>query len=156
MIDLWAKKWKIPDYIVNDLIKHLSHISVGNTGSEATTEKKISGLVRIEASQKGCLLWRNNVGVLKDERGVPVRYGLANDSVKVNKHLKSSDLIGIRSIRIQQKHVGSMIGQFTAREVKKSDWEYKGTERERAQLNFLVLVNSYGGNACFVNGEGSI
>jgi len=101
----------------------------------------------------GWRLFRNNVGVLKDERGVPVRYGIANDSPAMNKRIKSSDLIGIRPVVIAPDMVGSTIGQFVAREVKKAGWKYKGTEHEKAQLAFGTLVIALGGDFKFWNGS---
>lgn len=82
-------------------------------------EGNIQQLVRIEASKLGAVLWRNNVGVLKDADGRPIRYGLCNGS---------SDLIGIYN------------GRFLAIEVKTS----KGKLRP-AQRVFLDAVKSNGG-----------
>nr|WP_297388188.1 hypothetical protein [uncultured Roseateles sp.] len=120
--------------------------------SEAATSVR----VRLEASQKGMRLWRNNVGVLQDETGRPVRYGLANDSPAVNKHIKSADLIGIRPVLIQPQHVGLVLGQFVSREMKEGGWQYKGTEREEAQLRWAQLVASLGGDAAFATGVGTL
>jgi hypothetical protein len=74
-----------------------------------------------------------------DERGVPVRYGLANESAKINKIVKSSDLIGISSQ-----------GQFLAIECKRPGWKYTGNEHEAAQLAFITFIHSMGGDAKFV------
>jgi len=119
-------------------------------------ESKIQSIIRLEASHKGCRLWRNNVGALYTKEGNFVRYGLANDSAAINKIIKSSDLIGIRPIKITQDMVGKTIGQFLSREIKKSNWKYAGTEREKAQLAWINLINSLGGDACFATGEGTI
>lgn len=121
-----------------------------------TSEQAVQSAVRLEAARKGVYLWRNNVGALIDARGVPVRYGLANDSKQVNEVLKSGDLIGCKPRLIRQQDVGHVIGQFVSREVKKPDWRYTGTPRERAQLNWAMLVVGAGGDASFVTGEGTL
>ncbi len=119
-------------------------------------EIDVQNTVRLEAAKKDVPLWRNNVGVLLNSRGRPVRFGLANDSPAMNKKIKSSDLIGIESVLITPAHVGSIIGRFVAREIKASDWTYTGTDREVAQLNYMNLVARYGGNACFATGKGTL
>ena len=53
--------------------------------------------IRLEAAKQGILLWRNNVGAVKTSDGRMIRFGLANDSHKMNQHIKSSDLIGIQA-----------------------------------------------------------
>ena len=117
------------------------------------SETYVQSAVRLEASLLGGRLWRNNVGALVDKRGVPVRYGLCNETKEVNKVCKSSDLIGIHPVEIQPHHVGTVIGQFVARECKKASW--KPGERkadEAAQTNFINLVNALGGDGKFTNG----
>ena len=121
-----------------------------------TPEARVQDEARLLASKMGWRLFRNNVGVLKDERGVPVRYGIANDSPAMNKRIKSSDLIGIRPVVITPDMVGSTIGQFVAREVKKAGWKYKGTEHEEAQLAFGTLIIGLGGDFKFYSGEGEL
>lgn len=100
--------------------------------------------IRLEASRYGYHLWRNNSGAGYMKDGRFIRWGLANDSPQVNAIVKSSDLIGV-----------GPRGQFVAREVKRGDWKYTGTPRERAQKAFIDLVNAKGGDAQFVTGEGS-
>ncbi len=119
------------------------------------SEAAVQADVRLEAASKGIHLFRNNVGVLKDETGRPVRYGLANDSSRLNKIIKSGDLIGWRRVRIEQSHVGSVIAQFVSREVKAGDWTYSGNDREVAQLAWMKLINANGGDARFCNKTGS-
>lgn len=118
---------------------------------QGVSEAAVQSCVRLEAARKGVRLFRNNVGVLKNERGTPVRYGLANDSVAVNKVIKSSDLIGWRPVAVN----GTTVAQFVARECKEAGWKYTGDERERAQLAWLQLVASSGGDAAFCTGEGT-
>ncbi len=130
----------------------------GVTDSETLgmSEAGVQSRIRLEAARKGCYLWRNNVGVLPDRNGRPIRYGLANDSKAVNKAVKSGDLIGVRPVLITQAHVGHTIGQFLSREAKPGAWRYSGTDREVAQLAWAELITSLGGDACFANNEGTI
>lgn len=109
-------------------------------------EALIQAAVRLAAAQVGNILWRNNVGALLDSRGIPVRFGLANESGKINRVLKSSDLIGIEQ--------GT--GRFLSYECKAHDWKYTGTIRERAQLNWIEFINSMGGKAAFVTDASQI
>jgi hypothetical protein len=104
------------------------------------SETAVQAEARLVASKAGHRLWRNNVGALLDDRGVPVRYGLCNDSKAVNDKFKSSDLIGIEA--------GT--GRFLSFECKPSGWRYTGTEREQAQLAWIGLINSLGGRARFI------
>jgi hypothetical protein len=119
-------------------------------------EKDIQNLVRLEAAKKDILLWRNNVGAILDVTGRPVRFGLANDSRAMNRITKSSDLIGLRKVLITPAHVGTVIGQFVAREIKPDTWVFTGTDRENAQLNYLNMVAGHGGDATFVTGVGTL
>ena len=112
--------------------------------------------IRLEASQCGARLWRNNVGATYTPAGQFIRYGLANDSPALNAAIKSADLIGIRPILITPEHVGRVIGQFISREVKKPGWKYTGTDRERAQLAWAQLIVELGGDACFATGRGTL
>lgn len=120
------------------------------------SEAAISNLVRVEASEKGCWLMRNNVGACMDERGRQIRYGLANDSKQTNTQLKSCDLVGIRPLLITLDMVGCTVGQFLAREVKAEGFIYRGNEHEMAQLRFMNRIYALGGDAAFANGVGTI
>ena len=143
MIDI--NKWAIRHHVSDEALLELKQ-AIGILDQvpapNITTEAEAQNVVRLRATEAGARLWRNNVGVLKDERGVPVRFGLCNDSSALNRILKSSDLIGISST-----------GQFLAREVKRPGWTYKGTDREIAQLNFINLINTLGGDAKFTTGD---
>lgn len=157
-LEQWAIKWAVP-YAALEELKALMVMDTDpakpNPGAPKS-ETAVQNLVRLEASQKGGRLWRNNVGQYIDERGVPVRYGLCNDSKQLNEKCKSSDLIGIMPIKITPQMVGYTLGQFTTREVKPEGWTYGGTKRERAQLAFIELVTSLGGNAAFACSEGTL
>lgn len=149
----WSKKWNIPPEAIQELFIGCNLFPP--TNATKRSEAAVQTDVRLEGAQLGIPLWRNNVGVLMNERNVPTRFGLANDSSALNKRIKSGDLIGIKPIRITPDHVGTVIGQFVSREVKSEGWSYKGTEREEAQLRWQLLVQQHGGDACFVTGKGS-
>lgn len=158
LLDQWAAQWGIPANALLDLRQRLGVIRdpmagslVGADGSESRQQS----IVRLEAAQYGVWLTRNNVGALIDDRGIPVRYGLANETKEQNKHVKSADLIGIKPILIGPHHVGSTIGQFVSREVKHAAWKWKGDKHEQAQMNWCNFVIAKGGDAAFCVGPGS-
>jgi hypothetical protein len=113
-------------------------------------ESAVASHIRLAGAQLGVDLWRNNVGVLFDENGRPVRYGLANDSPAMNKTIKSSDLIGITPVIVTPAHVGRLLGVFTAVETKASDWTLRPSDAHAlAQAAFHDIVRAAGGFAGF-------
>lgn len=155
----WAARWRLSPECVRDLQATLGLLTpplAPDAPAHGKSEAWAQSVIRLEASQKGIKLFRNNVGALKDERGRVVRYGLANDSAAMNSVVKSADLIGARPVLIGPQHVGHIIGQFVSREVKSPNWKYTGTGREPAQLAWANLINSCGGDAAFATGEGSL
>lgn len=154
----WALKWGVPMAALKDLENCIGLEGAGSIPENlrGSSEAAAQAAVRLEAAQKGIRAWRNNVGALTDERGVPVRYGLANDSAAMNKIIKSADLIGIRPVLVTPAHVGQTIGQFVSREIKAPGWKYTGTAREEAQQRWALLVSSMGGDAGFAVGAGTL
>lgn len=150
----WQRKHGITADALADLVAIVG-LDV-EPSEDATGEHKVQDDARLLASQMGWRLFRNNKGVLPDARGVPVRFGLCNETAALGKRLRSSDLIGIRPVVITQDMVGSTIGQFVAREIKKAGWKYKGTEHEEAQLRFGEIVIGLGGDFKFWSGEGDL
>ena len=100
-------------------------------------ESPVQSAIIIRAFEMGYALWRNNSGVAREEHR-HIRYGLGNDSEKINKVWKSADLIG----------VGPQ-GRILWPEVKKPGWIYSGEGREKAQANAINQVNDLGGIAFF-------
>jgi hypothetical protein len=153
----WAQRHSISDEALKDLLSIFGIVeSTINTYPEHFDERNVQADVRLEAGRKGVKLFRNNVGMLFDKRGTPVRFGLANDSAIINDVLKSGDLIGWRKRLITQDMLGSYIAQFVSREVKHPGWKFTGTDRELAQLAWAFLILKDGGDACFCNAEGSL
>jgi hypothetical protein len=94
-----------------------------------TTERDIQNAIRIAATAAGSRLFRNNVGVLLDQRGQRIAYGLCHGS---------SDLIGWTPRVIG----GIPVAVFTAIEVKKP-----GGRLEPHQRQFIEQVLAAGGIA---------
>ncbi len=145
-LQTWANKFNISNDAqqgLNELL--MAPTNVNFSKSKIGSETDNSASIRLAAPHHGCILWRNNVGAFLTDRGVPVRTGLANTSKRVNSKIKSSDLIGIASLQIKN----AFFGVFMSIEVKKAGWTYKGTDLERAQLAYILLVKKYGGIAGF-------
>lgn len=156
-LDQWAKRWCIADAAIAELRQIWGIIDTGiNPKDLATSEAGVQSIIKLEASRKGCRLWRNNLGATHTIDGSFIRYGLANESTGINQRIKSADLIGIRPVIIEPCMIGWTIGQFMSREIKPANWKYKGTEREKAQMKWAQLILSFGGDACFATGEGTI
>lgn len=154
-LDTWAMQWAIPAAAMIDLRNRLG-MTFTRTTEDNRSEAAIQNVIRLEAAEKGCYLWRNNVGATYTKEGNFIRYGLANDSKGVNTIIKSADLIGIRPVMVTARMVGMTIGQFLSREIKAANWRYSGNGREQAQVRWAQFVLSLGGDACFANERGTI
>ncbi|MGL4517040.1 MAG: VRR-NUC domain-containing protein [Shewanella sp.] len=85
-------------------------------------ESDIQRLIMLALSEAGCVVWRNNCGVLKNAAGIPIKFGLC---------VGSSDLIGI-----------APGGRFLAVEIKTPTG--KATPE---QIRFIEAVRARGGIA---------
>lgn len=112
-------------------------------------EKNVSKLIELKYTKEGAILWRNNIGAYKDEKGNFIRYGLANSSHKMNQNIKSADFIGINPIVITKEHIGRTIGQFVSIEAKSE----KGYKINEAQKKWRDLIKESGGYAIISNGS---
>ena len=156
ILDEWAREEGISPAAIERLRARLG-VHTDPTGiNSGRSESNVQTRVRFEASANNARLWRNNVGACETSTGSWIRFGLCNDTPKLNEEIKSSDLIGIRKILIQPWMVGTHIGQFVARECKHEGWVFSGDEHEIAQLRYLELVLSFGGDACFATDTGTI
>lgn len=114
------------------------------------------GPIRQHYADLGARLWRCNTGALTDSRGVPVRFGLANDSAALNKQLKPGDGIGWYPRLITPDMVGDVIAQFLSIEAKRDGWVFpRPTNKEAyahcvAQRRWARMVRDEGGIAGFM------
>lgn len=150
----WAEKYRLPQSAIQELADILTYSPLDD-GGETKREAVVQANVRLEASRQEIYLWRNNVGAGKLANGLFMRWGLANTSSRINQALKSADLIGGRRRFITPQDVGRCLLLFTSRECKSSDWKYRGTPEEQAQLAWANLINGLGGDAKIVTGPGS-
>lgn len=138
----WAMKWQVPQAAIDELVTiDLDDDSRDDTGGEAGVVRAC----RIEADRLGGVLWRNNSGATFDKNGRMIRYGLGNDSKKLNRDYKAPDLVGI-----------APGGRFWSAECKAPTWKGIRNEREHAQANFGRHVQALGGLFTFATGPGDI
>lgn len=167
-LDEWAARWAIPPQALAELAV-LDWMHDDTTPPAANkSEANVQARVRLEAARKGIHLWRNNSGagsVVNPKQLCPrckplartfIRWGLGNDSPRVNEVVKSADLIGWRRRLITFDDVGKTIAQFVSRECKREGWRYSGTPEETAQNRWHALVLRDGGDSAIVNSEGSL
>ena len=88
----------------------------------ATVESNILNACMVALSKAGCLVFRNNTGVLQDRSGRPIRYGLC---------IGSADIIGLCAD-----------GKFLSVEVKTPTGRVSP-----AQSAFIAAVRRQGGRA---------
>ena len=150
----WAKRHGISDLALAEIGTALTVLVT--QGASTRLESDVQGELRVAASRRGDVLWRNNVGQAVINN-CTVRFGLCNDSKKLNGEVKSADLIGIKRVLVTGSDVGRTIGQFYAREVKREGWKFHPNDaREAAQQRFLTAVTLMGGDAKFATGPGDL
>lgn len=157
-LEEWELRWRgiVPPQALAELHAALVDVAKPPESDDARSEAFAASEGRLTASRLGVVLWRNNVGVLEDENGRPIRYGLANESKKMNAVLKSGDYIGVAPYTVTSADIGRRLGVFTSVEFKKPQWTYSGTPREQAQVNWQTAVNTLGGVAFFATGGQSV
>ena len=98
-----------------------------------TSEQHIQQHIRLACSTGPVRLFRNNTGVLKDQHGRPVSFGLCKGS---------ADLIGWTTRTITADMVGQQVAVFTSIEVKTPTGRLTPEQR-----HWLEVVGSSGGIA---------
>lgn len=154
------KEWELVYPEAAYKLQRLLHSSESlPVGSDSMNEAQTQQRVRFNAARRGVKAWRNNVGATPTKCGgcglktAPIRYGLANDSHKLNSVIKSSDLILAIPTLIKKNMVGQTLARFGAIECKKSGWKYTGKRGESQQAAWLGLILSLGGFAQFSTGD---
>lgn len=101
-------------------------------------ETRLQNEIRLALSSRcnQVTTWRNHTGCLQDGDGKWIKFGLCPGS---------SDLIGIRKLKITQDMVGQEIGQFVALEIKTDTGKARPD-----QYTFLDHVNERGGLGAIV------
>ena len=118
-----------------------------------TAEGNTSADIREYFAALGWRLWRNNVGVARDETGRVIRYGLANDSKAENEQIKSGDLIGWAPVLVTPDMVGDVVAVFVSIEVKRPGWRFRPSDlRAVAQRRWADMIRREGGWAGFMVG----
>jgi len=97
------------------------------------SEQSIQQHIRLTCSTGATRLFRNNTGVLRDQHGRPVSFGLCKGS---------ADLIGWRTVTITPEMVGQQVAVFTSIEVKTPAGRVK-----LEQQQWLDAVQAAGGIA---------
>lgn len=97
------------------------------------SEQGIQQRIRLACSRGPVRLHRNNTGVLRDQHGRPVQFGLAKGS---------SDLIGWTTRTITPDMVGQRVAVFTSIEVKTATGRLRPEQRQ-----WLDAVQAAGGIA---------
>lgn len=129
-----------------------------------TPEAQASQRVRLAASRLGLRLMRNNSGMAYNESGQPIRFGLGNESAKLNKQIKFGDYVGWTPVTITPEMVGKTVAVFTNIECKPEgklqttlNRAHRHPEsREGAQLAAINLVRNNGGIAWFATCEADV
>ena len=152
----WARHHNVSAGALRDLVTILAPECAPPPPKGGTSEAAVTSRVRMEAAAKGYTLWRNNVGALLDQRGIPVRFGLANDSKQMNERIKSADWIGWRKVVVTPDMVGQTLAVFASVEMKEAGWRYSGAGREAAQMTWAQLVAASGGVGVIVSEAGSL
>jgi hypothetical protein len=137
-LQTWAMRWGIPPQALSELLAVIEPAFTPQSDPDDSDEGAVMAEIRLDAPKYGARLWRNNRGAAVNPNGQPVRFGLGNDSSKIDKVWKSHDLIGI-----------GLGGRFLSVECKKRGWRGPRTEHEHAQAAFGRTVIAHGGLATF-------
>lgn len=93
----------------------------------------------VSAECRGCTVFRNHCGALKDQRGKMVQFGLSPGS---------PDLVGWKSMEVTEEMVGQRLAVFVGLEVK-----MPGEKPREDQAHWLDRLDQAGGIAGVAHSE---
>lgn len=154
----WANRHAIGDQAMAELYAIMGYQPELPTEIEGNAEESyVQSVVRLAAPIQGYNLGRNNRGALKNEAGVPIRFGWLNDTSALDKVCKTGDLLGYQSgwFRDYETCEPVKVAVFAMVECKKAKWAgyNPNNERENAQMRAIQMVLAGGGIAGFTKGE---
>lgn len=152
-LDEWINRWPLPAQAIHELQLVTAAYSTPTSGH---SENAVAAEARLMLGRYGIVAMRNNVGVLEDKNGRPVRYGLCNETPAMNKTIKSSDDILAIPYVVKPQDVGRKLGIIGGVEYKKRNWVFSGNGRETPQLNFHRMLHAVGGVGIFANSGQSV
>lgn len=152
-LEEWAARWALPDQAVAEL----QQITYDYADADSSkSEAAVASECRLELNMRGVITMRNNVGVLNDKNGRPVRFGLCNETPGMNKIIKSSDDICIIPYVVKPQDVGRKLGVFLGVEHKERCWSFTGEGRETPQATFHRMLANVGAVGVFANSAKSV
>lgn len=164
----WHLKWSQAASELEALLVAESHPPLDHKNPGHASEARAQQETRMHIAQQGAFGFRNNVGATKAEElhvcpscsyrfkvvQQPVRYGLGNDSAKMNKNMKSHDVILAIPRIITPQMVGSKIAQFGSVECKREGWTFNPNDpHEVAQAKWGFFITQAGGFSAFSTGR---
>ncbi len=149
----WATRYGVSGEALRQLLAIVTPPRTSETGGKPRSEAAVQSGIIERSYRVGAALWRNNSGAMFNEQNQMVRFGLGNDSKKINDVWKSPDLVGIWPRRITPLDVGTVIGQFMGCEVKESGWRGPTSDHEKAQAAALSNFRALGGIGIFAQDE---
>lgn len=145
----WAQRHNVSPVALRELTEILCPYIHTPDAEGYDNEAQVQAQIRKASPFAKAWLGRNNRGAMEKD-GRWIRFGLANDSDRIDKVFKSGDLIGITPRLVMPEHIGQVWGLFTNVEVKEPGWKFtSGDKRAIAQLAFNNHVIKYGGIAGF-------
>lgn len=153
----WARRHAVGPQAMFELYELMGFTPEVPEVCKGKDESYVQSFLRLQGPPLGYNLARNNRGALPNEKGVPIRFGLWNDTAALDKVCKSGDLIGYQSgwFRDYETAEPVKVAVFSMVECKRATWRGFNPDdpREAAQQRCISMVLTAGGIATFSTGE---